>query len=133
MGLFEPVTCLDGRISSHPHEAKAGGPEGLGPVSPGSVWDPRPVCTDECALRPPWEALRQGSRMSKPPLSHMSFVLQGIPGEAGTPGLVGPRVSVLLAVPGGLHRAVPLSVPPGTACLGPGAPLFPHLPTLPLA
>lgn len=35
-------------------------------------------------------------------LSHILLVLQGVPGEAGAPGLVGPRVSVLSAIPGGL-------------------------------
>lgn len=59
-------------------------------------------------------------------LSHI-LVLQGVPGEAGAPGLVGPRVSVLLAIPGGpLSLLSPRAVLPApsssSVALGPGPP-----------
>lgn len=43
--------------------------------------------------------LGQGSGAEKPCSLTFFFDLQGVPGEAGAPGLVGPRVSILLAIP----------------------------------
>lgn len=46
--------------------------------------------------------LSQDSDIKVSRLSITVLFLQGVPGEAGAPGLVGPRVSVLLTTPDGI-------------------------------
>lgn len=77
--------------------------------------------------------LSQGSDIKALSLSHMLLVLQGVPGEAGAPGLVGPRVSVLVTIPArvpgpalALHSSA--NAPSSTVALGPGLPVCPPLP-----
>lgn len=77
-----------------------------GPSEAQGVWDCIAALQDD-RLRSGGGVLNQGLGIKAFSLSYILLVLQGVPGEAGAPGLVGPRVSVLLAIPGGLLGPAP--------------------------
>lgn len=69
MGLFEPATCLDGKMSSNAQEMRQEGTRS--PVEAWDVWDRIPALLDD--NRRSGEGCSARAWAQKPSVSHTSF------------------------------------------------------------